>query len=161
MSQVTLKKMVINNVVGNVLGHAGITYWVKHEIEAIPAGGVQGWVADFLTTGFMFPAILFVIMFFVFRSANTKNNLVIEELDESALLDKLPDNGWTACLWVGLAGMVTVALPLAVFLSFSGLQPLSPLSVSLLKGSWAGVIAAISVYAAYYLITTRGLTSRT
>ena len=82
------------------------------------------------------------------------------ELANSPALDRLPLAGWPASMVVGLVGLLSVALPLAIFLAVAGLQPLTPLVVSLLKGSWAGLVAAIAVYVAYYLIAVRSQPSR-
>lgn len=145
-----VRKMIINNVIGNFVGHAGITYWVKYKLEGIEAGGATGYIGDFLVTGFMFCGILAAIFIFMYRSKARKGQFQTSEIPSGARESRLPVNPWTASLVIGGLGLICAALPLAVFLGVAGLVPLSPLAVSLSKGIWAAIAAAFVVRAAIY-----------
>ena len=139
-----VRKMAISNIIGNLAGHAGITYWIKHDLEGIAAGGVDGYIGDFLVTGFLFPAILAVIFIFMYRSKSAKGEVDRREIPVRHS-KWLPVNAWMAGLVIGLAGFVSAILPLGAFLVTVGPSPLSPLVVSLTKGVWAAIAAGIIV----------------
>lgn len=145
-----VRKQTINNVIGNLAGHAGITYWVKHELSGISAMGAEGYIADFLVTGFLFSAIISSIFIFMFRSKARKGEFLLSEVPAAKIPQRLPSNPWSASAVIGLIGLISVALPLGLFVAISGTPALSPEAVSLAKGIWAAIAAAIVVPVAIY-----------
>lgn len=150
MLEQEVRSMTINNVVGNFVGHAGITYWIKHKLEGIQAWGVEGYIADFITTGFLFCAIIAAIFIFWFRKRMAMGEFDASTLQANPSLIRLPANAWLATLTIGLLGLVSVAVPLAAYLAIVGSQPLTPAAVSLTKGIWAALAAAVIVPMAIY-----------
>lgn len=150
MLQQEVKKNTITNIVGNLAGHAGITYWIKHDLSGIDAGGTEGYIGDFLVTGFLFPAILAAIFIFMYRSKMHKGEFELQELPATTPGNWLPDNAWWASAVIGLIGLVCAAVPLGIYLALAGMGPLSPLAVSLSKGIWAAIAAGIIVPVSIY-----------
>ena len=150
MLQQEVRKMVLNNAIGNLVGHAGITYWVKHKLSGIDAWGTQGYIADFLFTGFLFCGIIAVIFVFMYRSKTAKGEFEPQEISAIPAGRGLPENAWQAAAVIGLIGLVSVLVPLGIFLGLVGPVPLSPLAVSLSKGIWAAIAAAIITPVAIY-----------
>ncbi|MEM1436942.1 MAG: hypothetical protein AAGG11_23040 [Pseudomonadota bacterium] len=131
-----------NAVIGNILGHAGITYWVKQDLTAISPYGAEGYYADFLVTGFLFCSILACIYVFLFRSRTRQSGFADASLERPRWV---PANPWMPILIAGLAGLASVLLPLLIFVVIAGAQALSPMAVAVSKGLWAGASAAIVV----------------
>lgn len=150
MLQKEVRKMTINNVIGNFLGHAGITYWIKRSLSGIESGGVQGYIGDFVVTGFLFPSILAVIFLLMYRRKMARGEFDVSEVPNRRPGNRLPDNAWLAALVIGLLGLASAALPLGLFLALAGPQPLSPMAVSMSKGIWAAIVAGIIVPVAMY-----------
>ncbi|NIB38126.1 hypothetical protein HBA55_00935 [Pseudomaricurvus alkylphenolicus] len=145
-----VKKMTINNVIGNLAGHAGITYWIKHDGGDISAWGDQGYIADFLVTGFLFCGIVAAIFVFMYRGKVSRGEFDLHEVPSERWGSWLPANAWMAVLVIGLLGLVSAGLPLVGYLLAAGVQPLSPLAVALSKGIWAAMVSAIIVPVAIY-----------
>ena len=152
-----VRKMTINNVIGNFAGHAGITYWIKRDLPGIQAGGAEGYIADFLVTGFLFCGILAAIFIFMYRKKAAAGEFTPEEVKLSRVHDWLPVKPWPASVAIGLAGLVSAALPLCAYLLVVGQSPLSPAAVSLTKGVWAALVAALIVPVSIYHGAAAGL----
>ncbi len=137
------RKMTISNVIGNFLGHGGITYWIKHELDGVAPLGFSGYIADLMLNGFLFPAILTLIIALIVRKRVSNGAYGIEIPCAITLFNRLPGNIWHASFLIGLIGLASIVIPLSAFFAISGLQPLSPEAVSLAKGVWAGVAAGV------------------
>ncbi|BFM17966.1 hypothetical protein R50073_41490 [Maricurvus nonylphenolicus] len=139
-----------NATIGNLVGNAGITYWIKNELPGIPSEGQQGYIADFLFTGFMLPAILAIIFLFWFRRRAVRGEFVDDVIPNRFSLSWLPQGPWSAIGIIGCLGLVVVALPLGIYLLVAGAGPLSPLAFSMVKGFGCAIATVIFVPIAVY-----------
>ena len=145
-----VRKQTINNVVGNFIGHAGITYWVKYEVPWIHARGTDGYFVDFLVTGFLFSAILAAIFIFLYRAKLARGEIDGHAANLLWINARMTNSPWSAVLIIGLLGLISVAVLLGVSLLTVGPLSLSPLAVALAKGIWAAAAAGIIVPIAIY-----------
>lgn len=145
-----VRKQSINNVIGNFVGTAGIAYWIKHELTEISAQGRDGYVADFLVTGFLLPAILGAIFMLWFRRRAARGEFDGNVIPSGFRLSWLPQSPWLAACTIALLGLAFAALPLGIYLLVAGSQSLTPVIFALVKGIWAAIAIGLVVPMAIY-----------
>jgi len=145
-----VRKQSINNVIGNFLGTAGIAYWLKHELTKISAQGKEGYIVDFLVTGFLLPAIFGVIFMFWFRRRAARGEFDGNVIPSGFRLTWLPQRLWLAACAIALLGLAFAALPLGIYLLMTASQSLTPTAFALVKGVWAAIAIGLVVPMAIY-----------
>ncbi len=145
-----VKTQTRNATIGNLVGNAGSAYWLKHELTGVSAEGQQGYISDFLFTGFLLPAILGVIFLFWFRRRATRGEFAEDVIPNRFKLSCLPEGPWLAIGTIAFLGLVFAALPLGIYLLVVGFDPLTPAAFALAKGIWAAIASVIVVPVAIY-----------
>ena len=140
-----IRKDTITNFVINLVLNAGIAYALFRQTEQIGPWGEKGYVMDLLITGFLLSAILGGIFIAMSRRKRDKGEFELSGNEGLALAWLIPYNAVLAALWLGILGM-TLATPhlLGVMFLFE-LHTVTPLCYALIKGVWAGVLAAVLV----------------
>ena len=138
-------KQTRNTVLGNVLGNGIIAYLIKYKSGPIEPLGMHGYLADFLSTAFLLPAIIAAIFLFWFRRRVSSGEFV--NYVQKLRLEKnlLPNNLWLASLSIGVLGFISVALPIGICLITDNLPKISPMLFALYKACWTGVASAVIV----------------
>jgi hypothetical protein len=145
-----VRKQSINNVIGNFVGTAGIAFWLKHELVEISAQGKEGYIIDFLVTGFLLPAILGVIFMLWFRRRAARGEFDGSVIPSGFRLSWLPRGPWLAACTIAFLGLAFAALPLGIYLLLTGSQSLIPATFALVKGVWAAIAIGLVVPMAIY-----------
>ncbi len=133
------------NFVINVALNAAIAYATLRGLSEVRTWGEHGYGKDLIITGFLLSAILSGIFIGLFRRKRNKGDVVPAGTEGQALAWLLPYNPWIAAPWIGILGATLSVPPLLVILALLDISTLSPLSYAVIKGIWAGVLAAIIV----------------
>lgn len=145
MYEKEVRNQTINAAVGNFAGMAGFTYWAKRDLGQINAFGLDGYVADFLVTSFLFCAIVSAIFVALFRRKIVSGLSTRAASQLIATKAWLPGRVFPSAMIFGAAGLIISGLPLCIFLATAGAPPLSVLTVALIKGFWATLASTIVV----------------
>ncbi len=146
-----IRRESLSNLVINLLINGGLAYWLLHEHPAIFAWGENGYGPDLLLTGFLLSFIISAIFIWMHRAKRAKGVWPGLNSDEQGWARHLPTNTWLAAVCFGVIGLTVAAPVLLAVLWLAQIQSLTPLQYALLKGIWAGVLAALLVPAAIRL----------
>jgi hypothetical protein len=133
------------NIVINVLLNGALAWWLLHDKGPLPVWGEHGFGPDLLITGFLLSGIIAAIMIAMHRRKLNKGDLPALVLADNHWLNRMPRNLWLSALAFGLAGALLAAPLLLAVLYLFGFTTLTPLSYALIKGVWAGALAAAVV----------------
>jgi len=133
------------NIIINVILNAVIAYATLHSLAEISTWGDKGYGKDLMITGFILCAILGGIFIALFRRKRNKREIVPMGDEGQTLAWLLPYSPWLAAPWMGILGACLAAPALLGLLALFDINTLTPISYSLIKGLWAGVLAAIVV----------------
>lgn len=163
MSDVELKsevrKGVISNFIFNVAINGGLTLWLLGGNETLPMWGDPAFGPDLLVTGFLLSAIVAAIGMEVHRRKAKRGDMAPVPLEGSRLRSLIGRNRWWTCTVFGVAGLVLSAIVL--FGVSIAAASLSLNAYATVKGLWAGVLAALTVYPSTVLGLHLGATQDT
>ncbi|MFK8020021.1 MAG: hypothetical protein AB8B86_09660 [Pseudomonadales bacterium] len=134
-----------NNIVINLVLNAAIAYALMHSLTEISAWGEKGYGPDLLLTGFLLSTILGGIFIVMTRRKRDDGQLVPAGKDGQILTWLFPYRSWLAAPWMGVLGACLAVPPLLGILALFSVSTLSPLNYALIKGVWAGALAAVVV----------------
>ncbi len=129
----------------NVVLNAAIAYATLGSHIEISTWGEHGYGKDLIVTGFLLSAILSGIFIGMFRRKRKRGDIVPTGNEGQALAWLLPYNPWISAPWIGVLGAMLSVPPLLGLLALLDMGTMSPLSYALIKGVWAGILAAIIV----------------
>lgn len=133
------------NIVINLVLNAAIAYATLHSLTQISTWGEHGYGKDLMITGFILSAILGGIFIALFRHKKNKEQVIPAGDEGLSLAWLIPYSPWLAAPWMGILGAAIAAPTLLGLLALCGIETLTPVSYSIIKGIWAGVLAAIIV----------------
>lgn len=140
-----IRKETWINIIINVLLNGGLAWWLLHDKGLLSPWGEHGYGPDLVITGFLLSGIIAAIMIALHRRKLNRGDLPALVLADNHWLNRMPRNLWLSALAFGLAGALVAAPMLLAALYLLGLTALSPLSYALIKGLWAGALAAAVV----------------
>lgn len=146
-----IRKETRINIIINVALNGGLAWWLLHDKGPLAPWGEHGYGPDLLITGFLLSGIVAAIMIALHRRKLSKGYLPALVLADNHWLNQMPRNLWLSALAFGLAGALLAAPLLLATLYLLGVTTLSPLSYALIKGLWAGALAAAVVGSAIRL----------
>ncbi len=133
------------NFVINVLLNATIAYTTLGGLSEISTWGEHSYGRDLILTAFLLSAILSGIFIGMYRRKRRRGDVTATGTEGQALAWLLPYNPWFTAPWIGILGATISVPPLLGLLALLDIGTLAPLSYALIKGVWAGVLAAIIV----------------
>lgn len=133
------------NVVINVILNVSIAYAMLHSLAQVGAWGEHGYVKDLILTGFLLSALLGGIFIAMHRRKRDRQEFLLQGDEGQTLARFIPYNPWLAATWLGILGAVVAAPFLIGLFILIGIELLTPLAYALIKGIWAGNLAAIIV----------------
>ena len=133
------------NIVLNVILNAGIAYATFHSVAKINPWGEQSYGNDLMLTGFVLCAILGSLFIVITRRKQRAGQLMAVGHEGLNLARFVPYNPWLAGIWLGILGLVLAVPALIGILTLLGVSSLSPVTYAIVKGLWAGILAAIVV----------------
>ena len=136
----TKKNFWINLILNGVIAYATL-----HGIAELTTWGEHSYGRDLIITALILCTILSGIFIAVFRHKCKKEQIVPEDDEGQALAWLLPYSPWLAAPWMGIIGACLAVPPLLGLLAVFNLGTMTPLTYALIKGLWAGVLAAIVV----------------
>ena len=139
-----VRKGVISNFIFNVAINGGLTLWLLGGNETLPMWGDPAFGPDLLITGFLLSAIVAAIGMEVHRRKAKRGDMAPVPLEDSRLRSLIGRNRWWTCTVFGGAGVVLSAVVLLCVGIVAA--PLTLNAYATLKGLWAGVLAALTVY---------------
>ncbi len=133
------------NFVINVLLNATIAYATLGGLSEISTWGEHSYGRDLILTAFLLSAILSGVFIGMYRRKRRMGDVTATGTEGQALAWLLPYNPWFTAPWIGILGATISVPPLLGLLALMEIDTLAPLSYALIKGIWAGVLAAIIV----------------
>ncbi len=140
-----IRKEALTNFVINVVINAGIAYALFRQVEQIGPWGEKGYVMDLLITGFLLSLILGGIFVGMSRRKRDSGEFTLSGSEGKALAWLIPYNPVLAALWLGALGMALATPHLLGIMFLLELSTLTPAGYALVKGVWAGILAAVIV----------------
>ena len=139
-----VRKGIIANFVFNVAINGGLTLWLMGGNETLAMWSDPAFGPDLLITGFLLSAIVAAIGLEVHRRKARRGDMAPVPLEGSRLQFLTGRNRWSTCTIFGLAGTaLSAVILLGVGLAATSL---SLNEYAMVKGLWAGVLAALIVY---------------
>lgn len=129
----------------NLVINGGLAYWLLHKHPELLAWGENGYGPDLLITGFLLAAIISAIFIAMHRRKRAKGDLEGLAGAEQGWVRHMPANTWLAAGVFGLIGLLVAAPLLLAILWVLGIESLVPLHYAMIKGLWAGLLAALLV----------------
>ena len=133
------------NIIINLVLNAAIAYATLHSLTEVSTWGERGYGKDLILTGFLLCTILGGIFIGLFRHKKNKEKIIPSGNEGQALAWLLPYSPWLAAPWMGVLGAALAAPLLLGLLALFGIESLSPIAYAIIKGIWAGALAAIVV----------------
>jgi hypothetical protein len=133
------------NIVINLVLNAAIAYATLRSLTELSTWGEHGYGKDLIITGFILSTILGGIFIALFRHKKNKEQVIPVGNEGLSLAWLLPYSPWLAAPWMGILGAAIAAPALLGVLALLGVDTLTPVSYSIIKGVWAGALAAIVV----------------
>ena len=140
-----IRKETLTNFVINIVINAAIAYALFRQVEQIGPWGEKGFVMDLLLTGFLLSLILGGIFVAMSRRKRDSEEFALSGNEGKALAWLIPYNPVLAALWLGILGMVLATPHLLGVMFLFELDTLTPVNYALIKGAWAGLLAATVV----------------
>ena len=135
----------IKNLFINIVINAAIAWWLLKDVAAISAWGEKGYGPDLIITAFLLSAIISGIFIALHRRKRNSGIFAGLPAQTSGLAARLPFNPWLAALALGLIGVVCAVPPLLAVFALLDIQTLETSHYALVKGVWAGILAALLV----------------
>jgi hypothetical protein len=145
-----LRQSATTNFIANFAINGALAYWIMGGDPALSAFGDAAYAPDLLVTGFLLAAIVAAIVMEIHRRMATRGDLALPEtITTGWMLAAARGPRWRTWLAFGMAGAGLAAVLLAVLILIS--SSFSPASYALIKGIFAGLLAALVVGPATYI----------
>ncbi len=138
-----LKSFVVNFLIS-----AGLAYAIFSKHDSIEAWGVEGYVVDLTATGFFMAVIVAAIYIVKHKISKQRWLLAAPENSVDVIADHLPLSVTLASLMIGIIGLVSAAVLLLILVPMGAYIKFTAASYAVIKGFWAGALAALVVYMA-------------
>ncbi|WP_373077309.1 hypothetical protein [Zhongshania sp.] len=143
-TRAAIKKDVILNFIGNLVGGAGGAWLLFGAMTSIAPHGIKGFIADLSLTGFALPLLLGSILIYIYRRKHVDEALcAIYQNDYIAR--RLPKNRAVAIVAISIFGLLSTSLLISLPLYILYPDGVPPLIYAAVKGLWLGLISAIAV----------------
>ncbi len=140
-----IRTEIRNNIVINVLLNASIAYAMLRGVTQIDAWGEHGYGKDLILTAFLLSALLGGIFIVLHRRKRDRMEFALQGDEGQTLARIMPYNPWLAATLLGtVAAVVAAPFLLGIFILL-GIELLTPTAYAIIKGIWAGALAAVVV----------------
>ncbi len=140
-------KEILIGGISNTVFNGVIAWLIVRNGGDLFLAGEKGYAVDLVATAFILPFIVTLIVVPLNRRKVTSGAQAIVTLDQQHWLDRamglFPANLMARAACFGLLSMLIFAPLTLLPLWALGIEPFTPLSYSLFKGVWAGVLAAL------------------
>lgn len=133
----------------NFLINAGLAWWLMQEHGPLAWWGKHGFAQDMLITAVLLTFIVGMIMILMHRKKVRDGKLPALQLDSSQMLHRLlarmPQSAFASALLFVLCAIALFIPVMFVIFKIAGVETLTVMQYALIKGAWAGVLAATMV----------------
>jgi hypothetical protein len=144
-----IKHEILVGGVSNTVFNGVIAWLLLRSGPALAWGGEHSFAVDVIATAFILPFIVALIVIPLQRGKLNRGKLEPIHLGAGSLLqrmaDRLPAGTFRSALLFGLFGLCVIAPLTLLGFYLLGVEQVSPLSYSIFKGIWAGLVAAVLV----------------
>jgi hypothetical protein len=144
-----IKHEILVGGVSNTIFNGIIAWLLLKSGPALAWGGDHSFAVDVIATAFILPFIVALIVIPLQRGKLNKGKLEPIHLGAGSFMqrmaDRLPAGTFKSALIFGLVGMCVIAPLTLLGFYVLGVEQVSPLSYSIFKGIWAGLMAAVLV----------------
>ena len=144
-----IKHEILVGGVSNTIFNGIIAWLLLKSGPALAWGGDHSFAVDVIATAFILPFIVALIVIPLQRGKLNKGKLEPIHLGAGSFMqrmaDRLPAGTFKSALIFGLVGMCVIAPLTLLGFYVVGVEQVSPLSYSIFKGIWAGLMAAVLV----------------
>lgn len=138
-----VRHQVLVNGGSNAVFNALFAWLFVKSREEIPVLHAEGVALDFPATALILTLIVSWIVVPLQRKKFAAGTAPL--LESPSMFSRLPHNASLLGLVLGLIAALLFVPPALLALSLAGIEALTPLQFALLKGAWAGVLAACIV----------------
>lgn len=144
-----IKHEILVGGISNTIFNGIIAWLLLKSGPALAWGGDHSFAVDVIATAFILPFIVALIVIPLQRGKLNKGKLEPIHLGAGSFMqrmaDRLPAGTFKSALIFGLVGMCVIAPLTLLGFYVLGVEQVSPLSYSIFKGIWAGLMAAVLV----------------
>jgi hypothetical protein len=144
-----IKHEILVGGISNTIFNGIIAWLLLKSGPALAWGGDHSFAVDVIATAFILPFIVALIVIPLQRSKLNKGKLEPIDLGAGSFMqrmaDRLPAGTFKSALIFGLVGMCVIAPLTLLGFYVVGVEQVSPLSYSIFKGIWAGLMAGVLV----------------
>ena len=144
-----IKHEILVGGLSNTIFNGIIAWLLLRSGPALAWGGDHSFAVDVIATAFLLPFIVALIVIPLQRGKLNKGKLEPIHLGAGSFMqrmaDRLPAGTFKSALIFGLFGMCVIAPLTLLGFYVAGVGQVSPLSYSIFKGIWAGLMAAVLV----------------
>jgi len=144
-----IKHEILVGGLSNTIFNGIIAWLLLRSGPALAWGGDHSFAVDVIATAFLLPFIVALIVIPLQRGKLNKGKLEPIHLGAGSFMqrmaDRLPAGTFKSALILGLFGMCVIAPLTLLGFYVAGVEQVSPLSYSIFKGIWAGLMAAVLV----------------
>lgn len=144
-----IKHEILVGGISNTIFNGIIAWLLLRSGPALAWGGDHSFAVDVIATAFLLPFIVALIVIPLQRSKLNKGKLTPIDLGENSFMqrmaDRLPAGTFKSAVLFGLFGICVIAPLTLLGFYLLGVEQVSPLTYSIFKGIWAGLMAAVLV----------------
>ena len=144
-----IKHEILVGGISNTIFNGIIAWLLLRSGPALAWGGAHSFAVDVIATAFLLPFIVALIVIPLQRSKLNKGKLTPIDLGENSFMqrmaDRLPASTFKSAVLFGLFGICVIAPLTLLGFYLLGVEQVSPLTYSIFKGIWAGLMAAVLV----------------
>lgn len=144
-----IKHEILVGGISNTIFNGIIAWLLLKSGPALAWGGDHSFAVDVIATAFILPFIVALIVIPLQRGKLNKGKLEPIHLGAGSFMqrmaDRLPAGTFKSALIFGLVGMCVIAPLTLLGFYVLGVEQISPLSYSIFKGVWAGLMAGVLV----------------
>ncbi|MCB1732108.1 MAG: hypothetical protein H6991_08710 [Pseudomonadales bacterium] len=144
-----LRHEVLIGGISNTIFNGLIAWLLLKSGPALAWGGEHSFAVDVIATALLLPFIVALIVIPLQRSKLNKGKLQPIDLGNASLMqrvaDRLPAGVFKSALLFGLFGMCIIAPLTLLGFYLMGVEQVQPVTYSIFKGIWAGLMAGVLV----------------
>ena len=144
-----IKHEILVGGISNTIFNGIIAWLLLRSGPALAWGGDHSFAVDVIATAFLLPFIVALIVIPLQRGKLNKGKLAPIDLGEGSFMqrmaDRLPASTFKSAVLFGLFGICVIAPLTLLGFYLLGVEQVNPLTYSIFKGIWAGLMAAVLV----------------